>query len=198
MHYVWQISCKCSGSGDIHATSVRIFNILSSYSWDSKVVLALAAFAVSYGEFWLVVQLQPYPNNPLAKGVAFLEKLPEILERDESLKPKFEALNNLVKCMLDVTKCIIEFKELPSRYIPTAVYWTIRGIVACASEIMCLIRMGHEYVILLISCHFVECYHGKRYHPHSPCAACGSHVTVRSTGMMHSMHKLIIGYHVRH
>lgn len=152
-----EISCKCSGSGDAHATTVSIFNILTSYSWDSKVVLALAAFAVNYGEFWLVVQL--YPSNPLAKAVAFLKQLPEILERAEALKPKFEALNNLIKVMLDVTKCIVEFKELPSQYItadtparvtataliPTAVYWTIRSIVACASQIMGLIGMGHEY-----------------------------------------------------
>jgi hypothetical protein len=125
------------------------------------VVLALAAFAVNYGEFWLVVQL--YPSNPLAKAVAFLKQLPEILERAEALKPKFEALNNLIKVMLDVTKCIVEFKELPSQYItadtparvtataliPTAVYWTIRSIVACASQIMGLIGMGHEYVTLV-------------------------------------------------
>lgn len=152
-----EISCKCSGGGDAHVTTVAIFNVLTSYSWDAKLVLALAAFAVNYGEFWLVVQL--YPTNPLAKSVAFLKQMPEILERAESLKPKFEALNNLIKAMLDVTKCIVEFKELPSQYItpdapemvaatahiPTAVYWTIRSIVACASQIMGLIGMGHEY-----------------------------------------------------
>lgn len=140
-------------------------------------MLALAAFAVNYGEFWLVVQL--YPTNPLAKSVAFLKQMPEILERAESLKPKFEALNNLIKAMLDVTKCIVEFKELPSQYItpdapemvaatahiPTAVYWTIRSIVACASQIMGLIGMGHEYVSFeqsprisfsfTFACHFI-------------------------------------------
>nr|POE88568.1 protein sieve element occlusion b [Quercus suber] len=157
-----QISCECSGGGDAHATTVAIFNVLTSYSWDAKLVLALAAFAVNYGEFWLVVQL--YPTNPLAKSVAFLKQMPEILERAESLKPKFEAFNNLIKAMLDVTKCIVEFKELPSQYItpdtpemvaatahiPTAVHWTIRSIVACASQIMGLIGMGHEYIATII------------------------------------------------
>lgn len=153
-----EISCKCSGGGDAHATTVSLFNTLSSYPWDAKVVVALAAFSVIYGEFWLVVQL--YPTNPLAKSVAHLKQLPDIMERAESLKPKFEALSGLIKAMLDLTKCIVEFKSLPSQYIspdtpemvtatahiPIAVYWTIRSIVACASIIMNLIGISHEYI----------------------------------------------------
>lgn len=153
-----QISCKCSGGGDAHATTLAIFHLLSSYSWDAKVVLALSAFAVNYGEFWLVAQL--YLTNPLAKGIALLKQLPDIIERSAVLKPKFEALNNLIRATLDVAKCIVEFKELPSQYIspdapemlsatahiPTAVYWTVRSIVACATQIIGLTGTGHEYV----------------------------------------------------
>lgn len=153
-----EMSCKCSGGGDAHSTTLAIFNLVSNYSWDEKVVLALAGFAVNYGEFWLVAQL--YLTNPLAKAVALLKQLPDIIERADNLKPKFEALTGLIKAMMDVAKCIVEFKELPSQYItpdtpemltatahiPTAVYWTIRSIVACASQIMGLIGMGHEYI----------------------------------------------------
>jgi hypothetical protein len=152
------MSCKCSGGGDAHATTLAIFNLVSNYSWDAKVVVALAAFALNYGEFWLVSQL--YLTNPLAKAVALLKQLPEIIERAEALKPKFEALTNLIRAMTDVAKCIVEFKELPSQYItpdtpemltatahiPTAVYWTIRSIVACTSQIVGLTGMDHEYV----------------------------------------------------
>lgn len=124
-------------------------------------VLALAAFATTYGEFWLVAHL--YPTNPLAKSVAILKQLPDILEHTDALRPKFEALSSLIKVMVDVAKCIVQFKELPPQYItpdtpamvtaiahiPTAVYWTIRSIVACASQIASLIGMSHEYVLLL-------------------------------------------------
>ncbi|KAJ8622236.1 hypothetical protein MRB53_030765 [Persea americana] len=62
--------------------------------------------------------------------------------------------------MLDVTKCIIELTELPSEYIsadmpslsmaithiPTAVYWTIRSIIACSSQMISRIGVGHDYV----------------------------------------------------
>ncbi|GAB2220445.1 hypothetical protein Drorol1_Dr00008096 [Drosera rotundifolia] len=153
-----EISCKCSGGGDAHATTLALFNMLSTYSWDGKAVLALAAFAVYYGEFWLVAQL--YLTNPLAKSVATLKQLPDIMERSDYLKPKYEAITNLIRAMLNVTRCIVELKELPSQYIthdtavyetadaliPTATYWTIRSIVACASQIMGLIGMSHEYI----------------------------------------------------
>ncbi|WOL12795.1 hypothetical protein Cni_G21563 [Canna indica] len=153
-----EITCKCSGGGDAHATTLAVFNSLSHYTWDAKVVIALAAFAASYGEFWLTAQLQTV--NPLARSVSILKQLPDILEHTDALRPRFDALNNLVKAMLDVTKCIIQFRELPSEYvspdtpdmaramahIPTAVYWTIRGVIACASQIIALIGLGHEYI----------------------------------------------------
>ncbi|KAJ7945780.1 protein SIEVE ELEMENT OCCLUSION B-like [Quillaja saponaria] len=73
---------------------------------------------------------------------------------------KFEALSKLIKASIDVTKRIIEFKELPSQYIsedtppmsiaigniPVAAYWTIRSIVACASQIVSLIGSRNEYI----------------------------------------------------
>ncbi|KAF8021571.1 hypothetical protein BT93_G1886 [Corymbia citriodora subsp. variegata] len=153
-----EISCKCSGGGDAHGTTMAIFNMTSSYSWDAKVVLALAAFGVNYGEFSLIIKL--YSTNHLAKSVALLKQLPDMMEHSSALKPQFEALNNLIAAMVEVTKCIIQFSELPSQYIspetpplstamthiPTAVYWTIRSIVSCASQIASLIGLGNEYI----------------------------------------------------
>ncbi|CAK9180526.1 unnamed protein product [Ilex paraguariensis] len=155
-----EISCKCSGGSDGHSTTKSICVTLSGYSWDAKVVIALAAFAVIYGEFWLVAQL--YLSSPLAKSVAYLKQLPETLERVDLLKPKLESLIKLIGAMLDVTTCILRFKELPLQYItsntpamatanahiPAAVYWTMRSIVACASQIMNVISMGPEYISL--------------------------------------------------
>uniref|UniRef100_A0A5B6ZZS7 Protein SIEVE ELEMENT OCCLUSION B-like n=1 Tax=Davidia involucrata TaxID=16924 RepID=A0A5B6ZZS7_DAVIN len=161
-HTIDRISCeiayKCLGGGDGHATTVSLFNFLSSFSWDAKLVLTLAAFALNYGEFWLLAQI--YSSNQLAKSMAILKQLPVIMEHSGPLKPRFDALNNLIKAMLDVTRCIVEFKELPSIYItpdvpalvtaistiPTAVYWTIRSVIACAAQITSLTSMGIEYV----------------------------------------------------
>ncbi|KAI8022286.1 Protein SIEVE ELEMENT OCCLUSION B [Camellia lanceoleosa] len=130
--------------------------MLSNYSWDAKVVISPAPFVVNYGEFWLVTQL--VTSNQLAKSVALLKQLPDIIEHGSTLKSRFDAIKNLIKVLFDVTKCIVQFKELPLQYvspdttpmstplthIPTATYWTIRSMVACASQITSLLGMSYE------------------------------------------------------
>nr|XP_017224423.1 PREDICTED: protein SIEVE ELEMENT OCCLUSION B-like isoform X3 [Daucus carota subsp. sativus] len=152
-----EITCKCSGEENVHATTMSLFNTLSIYPWDVKVVVALAAFVLIHDEFCLVARL--YPTNPLAKSVAHLKQLPHIMEQAETLKSNFESLGNLIKAVLDLTKRIVDFKCLPSQYIspdtlemvtatahiPIAVYWTIRSIVACAFIVINLIGSSHEY-----------------------------------------------------
>ncbi|TXG49923.1 hypothetical protein EZV62_025798 [Acer yangbiense] len=145
---------------DAHQKTVSLFNMLAAYSWDAKLVLTLAAFVKNKGEFWLLPQI--YSTNQLAKSIAFLKVPAFILEPAGNLKSR-DALNSLIKVMMDVTRCIIEFKDLPSLYItqdvpaafataisliPTAVYWTIRSVVACMTLITTLTSkssMGHEF-----------------------------------------------------
>lgn len=149
--------------GDAHATTIGILGMLSSYSWDAKVVIALAAFATNLGEFWLVAQL--HATNRLAKSVALLKHIHETLNQVDDLASKFESVNKLLKAMLDVANCIVEFHELPSEYIdheapetltastliPSAVYWTIRSIVACASHILGIVGLGQGYIYILVT-----------------------------------------------
>ncbi|GMP82576.1 hypothetical protein CsSME_00036819 [Camellia sinensis var. sinensis] len=153
-----EISYKCSWGLDSHTITLALFNILSSFSWDAKVVIALAAFSIYYGRFWLVLG-----SNALASSMVLLTQLtqlPDMIKRTDSLKPKFEAITNLIKVMLDVTKCIVDFKELPSQYvvlnppemvaatasISIAVYWTLRSIVACALQLKYFNGMRLEHM----------------------------------------------------
>lgn len=53
---------KNAGEGDLHERTMILFDLLGNYRWDAKLALILAAFATSYGEFWLIMQL--YPHNP--------------------------------------------------------------------------------------------------------------------------------------
>lgn len=141
-----EFTCKCAG-GDAHTSTMAILNMLGNYSWDAKVVIALAAFAVTYGELWLVMLLSD--TNPLARSIAVLKQTPEISEIKGVLEPQFAPLNDLIKVMVDVAKSLIEFRLLPSKYIspddvPLATsvnqiaittYWTIRSVVAAGAQI---------------------------------------------------------------
>ncbi|KAK9926763.1 hypothetical protein M0R45_023976 [Rubus argutus] len=156
-----EISCRSLGGADAHLSAMELLRFLSSYSWEAKVVLSLAGFSVYYGEFWLVVQL--CTTNSLAKPVAILKQVTDIIEHAESVKTQLQAIDDLIKAITNVTKRIVEFSDmikLQSQYIsedtpplsfamahiPAATYWVIRGILASASHISILTGSRYEYI----------------------------------------------------
>uniref|UniRef100_A0A2N9IK32 Sieve element occlusion N-terminal domain-containing protein n=1 Tax=Fagus sylvatica TaxID=28930 RepID=A0A2N9IK32_FAGSY len=155
-----ELTSKPLDGTDAHQTTLSIFHVLSIYGWDAKLVLALAAFSLIYGEFWLLAQI--YSTNQLAKPMAMLRQVPGIMEHATQLKTRLKALNDLIKTILDVARCAIEIRELQSMYtthesphfaavkntfIPTAIYWTVRSMVACAAQITSFSSMGYEFLL---------------------------------------------------
>ncbi|XP_020419077.1 protein SIEVE ELEMENT OCCLUSION C-like isoform X2 [Prunus persica] len=127
----------------LHSRTMFLFDLLGNYKWGAKVALVLASFVASYGEFRLLMQLN---SSSPSISVAMPKQLPA----DSSpLKPRFKALSLLVNAMVDVTKCIIKFEKLPLSHVELddetkavtksqiyiAVYWIIRGILICSSQI---------------------------------------------------------------
>ncbi|KAJ0244682.1 Protein SIEVE ELEMENT OCCLUSION B [Hirschfeldia incana] len=139
---------------DAHQTTMSVFGNLYSFHWHGKLVLTLAAFARHYGEFWLLVQF--HSKNQLAKSLAMLKLVP--VQNRVNLESVSHGLNDLIREMKRVTECVVELSELRDHYIiredphlsrfistiPIAVYWTIRSIVACISQISMITAMGHE------------------------------------------------------
>ncbi|KAL1819468.1 hypothetical protein ACET3Z_014337 [Daucus carota] len=158
-----EMSIKCLSGSDGHVNTVSILQMVSNYPWDAKLVLVLAAFAFSYGEFWLLAQL--YSSNQLARSMAILKLVPLIVEHSGTFRHRFDALDILLASVMDLTRAIIALEELPSMYIakdvpplstametiPTAVYWSIRSLIACATFITYLTIMGHEYMLTELS-----------------------------------------------
>ncbi|KAF9609129.1 hypothetical protein IFM89_013383 [Coptis chinensis] len=144
--------------GDAHETTIEVLKILSCFAWEAKMVLTLVAFGVNYGEFWLVVQL--YSPDQLANSIAFLKGASDFPEENKTLEPKIEGLKNLMKGILDISKCILGFSDFPVQYntldtpalsnalasIPTAVYWTIRSVVACWWQSIGIISLDQESI----------------------------------------------------
>ncbi|CAN6548840.1 unnamed protein product [Malus baccata var. baccata] len=154
-----QLMCTYAQGEDANKTTMDILDIVQHYDWDEKAVLALGAFAIKDGEFWLVAQ--QYTTNPLARAVGQLKQLQEILERAGTiLKPKFDAYDNLVRAIFKVTKTIVHLQEIhndphlspeikataATAQIPTAVYWTIRAIVVAASQLLGITSSEAEYM----------------------------------------------------
>ncbi|EEF35447.1 conserved hypothetical protein [Ricinus communis] len=147
-----EISYKVLSGADGHRTTISFLNMLSNYSWDSKLVLIMLAFALNYGEFWLIAEIRF--SNPFAKTMATLKQFrPFILEyAATSLKPTFDALNNLIRVMREVTKCVVEVGELSSEIpaylelsalVQRATYWTTISAMACATQINTLAKLDN-------------------------------------------------------
>ncbi|XP_055810410.1 protein SIEVE ELEMENT OCCLUSION B-like [Solanum dulcamara] len=156
-----ELISKCANKEDAHSITMSLLHSLTTYSWDTKVAITFAAFAQQYGGFGLLVH--QYPTDPLAKSVAIIMELPEIMTRQDVLKQKFDAIHDLIDKMLDVTKCIIEFRDVQTSHsqhvitqelemlintahISTAAYWTMRAAVMCAAMVLNLIAIGHEHL----------------------------------------------------
>ncbi|XP_075653771.1 protein SIEVE ELEMENT OCCLUSION B-like [Castanea sativa] len=147
------MTCKSPGEEFAHKTTMLVLSNLANYSWDSKAVLTLAAFAMEYGEFWLLTQL--HSSDQLAKPIGILKRVPTILSRPGLQKHKkaMVELNNLVKVTLEVIQCMFELeklsiygtKDVPALSIamdriPIDVYWAIITIAACMTQLCCIIN----------------------------------------------------------
>eukprot|EP00257_Ricinus_communis_P020308 XP_015579512.2 protein SIEVE ELEMENT OCCLUSION B [Ricinus communis] len=134
---------------DVDATTLSLFNMLAKYSWDAKLVLTMAAFALNYAKFFLLLRLYPSTNRTIIKTLATIKGLPFIFEyTNESIKCRSDEIDKLIQAMMDATRSVVKFRKLPPVYIsleasalstalahiPTVVYLIIRSIVACSTE----------------------------------------------------------------
>ncbi|KAK4413252.1 protein SIEVE ELEMENT OCCLUSION B [Sesamum alatum] len=147
-----------SGGVEVHSTTISLLKSLSSYSWDAKLVLSLAAVALNYGEHLLLTEL--YLSNNLPEPMAILKGMVDIRQCSDILKPRVSALDSLIKSMMDLAKCVVEFNGLLSASssldvkassvatdaIVTATYWTIRVAVASANISQLNTEIGLEKI----------------------------------------------------
>ncbi|KAE8651829.1 hypothetical protein Csa_006247 [Cucumis sativus] len=133
---------------------MEILNILTTYPWEAKAILSLAAFAMDYGDLWHLNHY--FKTDPLAKTLATIKQVPELKKHLDT--PKYRQLFLSPKCLIygcmkaikymkeikDFSKYDMkEITELSSaiRQIPLFTYWVIHIIVAARTEISsCLTR----------------------------------------------------------
>ncbi|CAA0836153.1 Protein SIEVE ELEMENT OCCLUSION B [Striga hermonthica] len=158
-----KISCELScnfSQGDGHSFTLEILNMLSTYTWDAKSAIALASFSANYAQFWLVATL--FTTDQLAKSVCILRRVQDLIELSDVMRSRFETVNAIVNVSVDLTRCFTEFERLPSKYItneteplrvameniPTGVYWVVRSLVACASQVTATLGLSNKVMSL--------------------------------------------------
>ncbi|KAJ4975902.1 hypothetical protein NE237_001008 [Protea cynaroides] len=115
---------KCSKGGGVNSATVALFQTMSNYSWEVKMVLAFAALAVVYGEFLLMAD----QTGPLAQSIKLLKQFPN--------KSKLRKIQNLIDALVKVTNTIVKIGDSQSAgNNVTVVFQTVNYIVVCVSHI---------------------------------------------------------------
>ncbi|XP_043726317.1 protein SIEVE ELEMENT OCCLUSION B-like [Telopea speciosissima] len=86
----------------------------------------MSSFAITYGGFFFLVTAN-------------------------KLKP-LKTLRSLIEAMVNVTEFVVNFQKLPAdqksldqSVVQTAVYWTVRSVVACVPHFYGFLCLGQEY-----------------------------------------------------
>ncbi|XP_042499648.1 protein SIEVE ELEMENT OCCLUSION A-like [Macadamia integrifolia] len=106
-----------------------LIKLLSKYSWDAKLILILAAFAVTYGGFFHFL------------GVVGVDKWKSL----EKLRSIMEAMVKVTVNLIKARTLLPPASSLDQSIVQTAVYWTIRSVVACMPHIFGFLAFGQEY-----------------------------------------------------
>ncbi|KAJ7954789.1 Protein SIEVE ELEMENT OCCLUSION B [Quillaja saponaria] len=136
-----EISCKPLKETIAHKSATSILEKLKNYSWDEKAVLTLGAFAMDYGEFALLAEVQTSDQlaNLLARltqisKITFIKKLstttttstvatgsPQVLNERDVIIQVLQEVNSLIKLILQVVELIHDLEKLSKTYDPKVV-----------------------------------------------------------------------------
>nr|GMC48792.1 protein SIEVE ELEMENT OCCLUSION B-like [Ipomoea batatas] len=144
-----QLSYKSLEAGDdVQEKTVTLFNMLSSYSWEVKVALILAAYVSSYGEYWLIAQTYR-DKDQVAMGMVALLQMSDLLKDDnKKLETLFQPLQKLVNPILDLCYCIAEVKKF---FLSVFASSDTRGGFPGLRATVSLETLKNKTVLLLIS-----------------------------------------------
>nr|GME13218.1 protein SIEVE ELEMENT OCCLUSION B-like [Ipomoea batatas] len=108
--------------------------MLSTYPWDIKVVMMLAAFCLICGDF-ITISRHSHWKKLANKLRLFKQNL--IIAQSEKISDDF-----IIKFIIDLIKCVSELNQ-PSSFSPPqplilATYWITRSILTCTQRILCV------------------------------------------------------------
>ena len=137
------MTCKPFNTANAHESVVGILEKLRNFTWDTKAVIALTAFALDYGETWRLSLMQASKENALELHVFRLEE-----EEKPSHQPNADLISTLVDRTLQLIDGILKLEKLIANkaYSPKDVpalfkaprdlytYWAILALLACANQ----------------------------------------------------------------
>ncbi|XP_019194756.1 PREDICTED: protein SIEVE ELEMENT OCCLUSION B-like [Ipomoea nil] len=130
----FEVVFKSLNNIDYHSITIHLLSMLSTYPWDTKVVMMLAAFSLICGDFINISQ-HCHWNKLANKLRLFKQNL--IVASSEKIYD-----DSIVKLIINFVKCVNELNQPPSFSPPQpvilATYWITRSILICTQCILCV------------------------------------------------------------
>lgn len=165
--YIIQMTCKLNESED-EKTCRIVKGTLRKHSWKAKMVIAVAALALTCGKHYLIipsqlpdlknneVQRSKSEHNPIIKSIWHLQRLHIIydqIHKSEHLSQWLTELQDFVQSLMNLTRFILYNKQLPDDQIPEDdIQWIIKSAVVCSSQItvahLLLLSNREKYVFI--------------------------------------------------
>ncbi|XP_031099607.1 protein SIEVE ELEMENT OCCLUSION B-like [Ipomoea triloba] len=121
--FSFEMSLMCSKNMDPHSCVIYFLKMLSTFSWEGKLLIMLASFSLYFGEFNLV-----HGHKGLSGKLAILKGC------ESHLLP---LVTHLIKLILHFTEYIVELAQSSSHYsspiVPIGCYWIVASILTYAS-----------------------------------------------------------------
>ncbi|XP_074278784.1 protein SIEVE ELEMENT OCCLUSION B-like [Silene latifolia] len=161
-----QITREILNGKDAHTITIGLLKYLRNFSWEEKALLTLTAFAVTFGDFWLIVRI--YANNAVNEPMTVDQSEPTTVNKD-AYKIQIEANNKFIKTLVNTNQCLMKFKRLPSSYaeelfgvgegpymhtsgksdrFPVYIYWIMRSAIVTATQIIILSSRGLDQYLV--------------------------------------------------
>ncbi|XP_059461340.1 uncharacterized protein LOC132190381 isoform X2 [Corylus avellana] len=107
-----EMACEALGEEIVHKTTMSILNKLSSYSWDAKAILTLAAFALDYEEYFLAL-VELHSSNQLVESVEIPKHEPATLKLSDLQKHEktIDEFTKMINDMLAIMEIIFEGQD---------------------------------------------------------------------------------------
>ncbi|CAM8916097.1 unnamed protein product [Rhodiola kirilowii] len=150
------IICASNKDRDLSTIVMALLDLLGHYRWDAKVVLVLTAFAMTYGEWWLIIQL--CHQSHLAASVSDLR---QISNNSPQLQHRFKTIRALFNTLTDMTRSIIRLCALTTKnniplddetislanpQVHAAAYWIIKTTLICSTRVIHFVSAKFEQV----------------------------------------------------
>ncbi|XP_074276881.1 protein SIEVE ELEMENT OCCLUSION B-like [Silene latifolia] len=118
--------------------TLKVLNHFSKFSWDDKAGLTLAAFALTFGDFWLLVRI--YAHNVVNEPMTGDQRELMTSTNKEAYRNQIEANNEFIKMLVNALRYLFDITvdKVHRDRGPIYVYWIVRCVIAAATQIIVL------------------------------------------------------------